>query len=87
MNRDYSQSSVKSSHSMSKLTPQKILDGDQSTLQNSINDKCLRKLLGINQSTSTILCMLIYVLIIRDLKIYNVTGSTTRFEFQLENEP
>ena len=23
----------------------------------------------------------------RDLKIYNATGSTTRFEFQLENEP
>ena len=25
--------------------------------------------------------------IIRDLKIYNATGSTTRFEFQLEKEP
>ena len=23
----------------------------------------------------------------RDLKIYNAIGSTTRFEFQLENEP
>ena len=23
----------------------------------------------------------------RDLKIYNATGSTTRFEFRLENEP
>ena len=23
----------------------------------------------------------------RELKVYNATGSTTRFEFQLENEP